>query len=414
MQGLQHLIKRSGLCTIALGFVAVLVIGILNVTPKAGAASLTSRSMSISSSSVGTVTTGAAGSGSNGQKAKYTFTFTPTTATISSLSIMFCTTPIPASASCTTPTGLDATHVASIQSTTLAGSPSLDTTTADPSNSQGVCNGGTTVRTNCVLLKWATGTAQTGSAVNVSFGGGASDYITNPTSTGTFFARITTYSDNAYTTAVDSGTTASSTATQVTITAKVQEALNFSVGTTVTAPGTTCTAFTDTGALSIGDPTNGLSSTTAFDGHSYFRISTNALNGTIVYYSGDTLKSGSNSIAAAGTTQPTPNTAVASNPGTAQFGLAVDSSDTQAGSGYSFTSLAASSPYTAGNGTITSGGSALFAFAPSSVTTPVPIATTANVITCDTGSVRYLANIATNTPPGIYTTTVNYIAVPTY
>ena len=414
MQGLQQLVKRSGLLSVALVFVALLVVAIFNVTPKADATSLANRSMSISSSSVGTVTTGAAGSGSNGQKAKYTFTFTPTTATISSLSIMFCTTPIPASASCTTPTGFDASHVASIQSTTLAGSPSLDTSTTDPSNSQGVCNGGTTVRTNCILLKWTTGTAQTGSSVNVVFGGGSSDYITNPTSTGTFFARITTYSDNAYTNVVDSGTTASSTATQVTITAKVQEALNFSVGTAVTAPSTTCAAFSDSGALSIGDPTNGLSSTTAFDGHSYFRVATNALNGTIVYYSGDTLKSGSNSIAAAGTTQPTPTTAVASSPGTAQFGLAIDSSDTQSGSGYSFSSLTATSPYTAGNGTITSGGSALFAFAPSSVTTPVQIASTSNVITCDTGSVRYLANIATNTPPGIYTTTINYIAVPTY
>ncbi|HKR81559.1 MAG TPA: hypothetical protein VJR27_01005 [Candidatus Saccharimonadales bacterium] len=372
--------------------------------------------MQVSSSAVGSSAVGNAGSGTNGQKAKYTFTFTPSTTAISSLSIMFCTTPIPATGSCTTPTGFDASHVASIQSTSLAGSPSLDTTTANPSNSQGICNGGSsTTRTNCVLLKWASGTAQSATAQTIVVGGGASDYITNPTSTGTFFARITTYSDNAYTTTVDTGTTASSTATEISITAKVQEALNFSVGVSNSvAPGSTCTAFSDSGALSIGDPTNGLSSTTAYDGHSYFRISTNGINGTKVYYAADTLKSGSNSIAAAGTTQPTPTTAVASSPGIPQFGLAIDSSDTQSGNGYSFSSLSATAPYTAGNGTITSGGSALFALAPSSVTTPVQIASTGNVITCDTGSVRYLANIATNTPPGIYTTTVDYIAVPTY
>lgn len=419
MQGLQNLIKKTGLLTVALGFVAFLVIGVVNSSPKASAASLASRSMAISSSSIGSVTTGAAGSGSNGQKAKYTFTFTPSTTAISSLSIMFCTTPIPSAGSCTSPTGFNAANVASIQSTTLAGSPSLDTTTTNATingaNTQGSCTGAGTTRTNCILLKWSSGTAQAATPQTLVFGGGSSDYITNPTTTGTFFARITTYSDNAYTTVVDNGTTASSTATQISITAKVQEALNFSVGVSnAVAPGTTCTAFSDSGALEIGDPTNGLSATTAYDGHSYFRISTNGINGTKVYYSADTLKSGSNSIAAAGTTQPTPNTAVASTPGTPQFGLAIDSSDTQSGNGYSFSSLSATAPYTAGNGTITSGGSALFALAPSSVTTPVQIASTSNVITCDTGSVRYLANIATNTPPGIYTTSVNYIAVPTY
>jgi hypothetical protein len=418
MQGLQNLLKKTGLLIVAFSFVAFLVIGVVNSSPKAEAASLASRSMAISSSSIGSVTTGAAGSGSNGQKAKYTFTFTPSTTAISSLSIMFCTTPIPSTGSCTSPTGFTAANVASIQSTTLAGSPTLDTTTTNAAlstNTQGSCTGAGTTRTNCILLKWASGTAQTATAQTVVFGGGASDYITNPTATGTFFARITTYSDNAYTTAVDNGTTASSTATQISITAKVQEALNFSVGVSnTTAPGTTCAAFSDPGALTIGDPTNGLSATTAYDGHSYFRISTNGINGTKVYYSSDTLKSGANSITAMGTTQPTPTTAVASTTGTSQFGLAIDSSDTQSGNGYSFSSLAATAPYTAGNGTITSGGSALFALAPSSVTTPVQIASTSNVITCDTGSVRYLANIATNTPPGIYTTSVNYIAVPTY
>lgn len=422
MQGLQNLIKKTGLLTVAFSFVAFLVIGVVNSSPKASAASLASRSMAISSSSLGNISTGAAGSGSNGLKAKYTFTFNLGTSgsTVGSLSIMFCTSPIPATGSCTAPTGFNAANVAAIQnagSTNLLGTVSVDTTTTNPSNSQGICGAGTgTTRTNCTLLKWASPTTQTGTpTITLVFGGGASDYITNPTTAGTFFARIATYSDTGYTTLVDNGTTASSTATQISITAKVQEALNFSVGVANTvAPGTTCTAFSDSGALTIGDATNGLSATTAYDGHSYFRISTNAINGTKVYYSADTLKSGANSITAMGTTQPTPTTAVASSPGTSQFGLAIDSSDTQSGNGYSFSSLSATAPYAAGNGTITSGGSALFALAPSSVTTPVQIASTGNVITCDTGSVRYLANIATNTPPGIYTTSVNYIAVPTY
>jgi len=239
--------------------------------------------------------------------------------------------------------------------------------------------------------------------------GGATDYIKNPTTTGTFFIRITTYSDTAWTTTVDQGTVANSTATQIAITAKVQEVLNFSVGSTVTAPGSSCTAFTDSGAVTLGDPTDGtLSFSQAYDAHSYFRVSTNANNGTIVYYSGDTLKSGTNSISAIGTS------AAASAVGTSQFGLGLDSSDTQAGSGYSFTSLTPTSPYGAGNGTITNAGTAQFAFSTASVTAPVQIASAAGTIVCDTGSVRYLGNISTTTPPGIYTTTISYLAVPTY
>lgn len=432
MQGIQHVIKKTGLLTVALSFVAVLVAGVVLSPPKkASAAQLTSRSLTLSSSSLGSVSTGAAGSGSNGLKAKHTFTATLGTSgsTIGSVSIMYCTNPIPVAGSCTSPTGLDLTHVASVQSQTgFTGSLSLDTTTTNGTfngtssstggASQGICNGtsGSTTRNNCLLLKMASPQAQTGTAtVTLAFGGGSSDYITNPTTTGTFFVRITTYSDVAYGTVVDNGSVASSTTTEVTITAKVQEALNFSVGTTVTAPSTSCTPFSDSGALSIGDPNNGLSATTSYDGHSYFRISTNALHGTSVYYSAPTLTSGANTIAAInGGTETAGGTS--SSPGTAQFGLGIDTSDTQSGSGYSFSSLAAvSNPaYGSAAGTITSGGTAKFNFNPGSATTPIAIATTSNVITCDTGSVRYLANIATNTPPGIYSTTVNYIAVPSY
>src|SRR5690242_6102068 len=133
MQILRRVFKRTSFASIALGYMLLLAGGIVWHSSNARAAQLTNRSMTVSSSAVGTVTTGAPGSGSNGQKAKYTFTFTPSTASIGSLSIMFCTAPIPTSGSCTTPTGFDASHVASIQSSNLAGSVSLDTTTTNPS-----------------------------------------------------------------------------------------------------------------------------------------------------------------------------------------------------------------------------------------------------------------------------------------
>ena len=123
------------------------------------------------------------------------------------------------------------------------------------------------------------------------------------------------------------------------------------------------------------------------------------------------MTNGTNSITAIGTT------AADSTPGSPQFGLAIDTSDTESGSGYSFNYLAAStSPtdYSLGAGTITSGGSAYFAFTASSMTTPQLIASSPSIVACDTGSVRYLGNIAFATPAGIYTTTITYIAIPTY
>jgi hypothetical protein len=374
----------------------------------ASAAQITSRSLSLSSSANGSIAVGTAGTGTNGQKARYTFNFTmPTSGAVGSVLFQFCKTPFPGTL-CETPDGLNAATVASKTSVAFTGF-SVDTTTNLTGAPWG-CSGTTPGRTNCIALTDATPTTVTGAAT-VSFGGGASDYITNPTTDNqTFYARITTYSDAAYTTAVDTGTVVNSTAQQIDITAKVQETLNFSVGVTPVAPnGNTCTPLSDSGALALGDANGVLSSLQAYSAYSYFRINTNANGGTKVYYSGDTLKSGANSIAAIGTS------AAVSDVGASQFGLAIDDTNTVSGSGHSFTSLAATAPYNNGDGTIVEpGGTAQFAFDTASLTTPVEIATTSSVIACDTGSVRYLGNISTTTPPGIYTTSITYLAVPVF
>jgi hypothetical protein len=368
----------------------------------ASAAQITSRKLTLTSSANGSITTGAALSGTNGSKTRHTFDFTEGTsaATIGSIEFLYCTTPLPGT-TCTAPTGMDASTVTTIGGTTTSGW-SLGTAGNAPTASR--------IR----ITRTASNITDT---QNLTFGtgsGGATDYIKNPTSdNSTFFVRITTFSDTAWTTSIDQGSVANSTAQQIDITAKVQETLNFSAGApdsgSVPAPGSSCTAFSDDGGLALGDATDGtLSFSQSYDAHSYFRLSTNANGGTIIYYSGDTLKSGSNSIAAIGTS------ATASAIGSAQFGLAIDSSDTQSGNGYSFTNLSATAPYAGGNGTITNGGTAAFAYDTSSVTTPKQIASAAGTVTCDTGSVRYLGNISTTTPPGIYTTTISYLAVPTY
>lgn len=381
------------------------------LTPQVSAAELTTRSVKISSSEPGGVNTGAAGSGSNGAEAQYTFGFTVATAgQIQSMLFEACTTPLPGT-TCTAPTGMNMANLAGATLTTtgtnFTSGFSVDNTTVltgTPYN----CSGTSPGRTNCLAVTRSSASSVSG-AVTLTYTVNSSHYITNPTSANsTFFIRITTYSDAAYSTAVDSGTVANSTAQSVNITALVQETLNFSVGTTVTAPSTNCTAFSDSGNLALGNVNGVLSYTQAYDGHSYFRVSTNAGNGTAVFYSGGTLTSGANTITAIGTS------AASSTVGSPQFGLAIDPSDTESGSGYSFSQLSSTAPYGNGNGTITNGGSAQFAFSTASATTPVQIASSSGTITCDTGSVRYIGNISTTTPPGIYTTTITYIAAPTY
>ena len=211
---------------------------------------------------------------------------------------------------------------------------------------------------------------------------------------------------------IDSAAVAGSVNENIDITAKVQEKLNFSVAAATVAPTASCTALSGTGALTLGSG-GVLDTATAYDNRSYFRVSTNAANGTSILYTGDTLKTagGTNSITAVSAAG-----GVVSAPGTSQFGLGLDSADTAGGNGYSFTNLTATAPYGAANGTINTTFTAAFAFNAASMTTPVQIASAAGgtTISCDTGSVRYLANISPVTKPGIYQTTIGYIAVPTF
>lgn len=427
------------------------------LTPKdARAAQLQTRSLTISSSANGTITTNisgvaaAAGSGGNGQKTSELFSWLDTNSSIGSILIQFCDDPIPQDACLTGGTmassniaGFDASHITTIQSQNWNSTWSIDSTTNLTSGGSGGAHdcqntvGPAVGRQNCIALT-RTATADGSSptlqttARTLKFGGTGTDYITNPSADNRpFYARISTYSDSAFTPAneVDYGTVVGSTAQQIDITSKVKEVLNFSVSPIATqAPGQSCTPLTDNpgptpapGALNppLGDTNGVLSFTTPYDAHSYFRLSSNAVNGISIYYSGDTLKNGTNQI------NPVGLTATASTPGTSQFGLALDSSDTQGGNGYSLSVLtpitALTSPngtdYSSGNGTlgtVGSPGSSKYGFNTASVTTPEIIAKSTTPVGCETGSVRYIGNISTSTPAGIYTTTITYIATGTY
>lgn len=305
-----------------------------------------------------------------------------------------------------------------------------------------------------LVLSDATGSSMTAATTIVSF-----DITTvkNPSATGTFYARITTFSTelgggagepDAYiadetdtTDVIDAGGIALSTANQLTITAKVQERLTFCIYTT----GTDCA--TGTGSSIIMGDTNGvLDDTTEYTNNvAKFGVSTNAngyagtcsadfdpdatLCSVVIRMKGGTLKSTSG--CADGSGQPcsiNPLGATATNTpatgGSEQFGVCV-------GFTASMTPLLATTPYDGGAGTCdvtdsnSPGGTGNpgantneYAFDDNNTTgTQSPygqVISTFNASTEKTGVLDFVANIAATTEPGVYRTTLTFIATGTY
>jgi len=312
------------------------------------AAQLTARKVTIGNSTASATTT-------------YVFNFSiPSSALIKSISF----------AACDTPTGA---------CTNTAGSAGFDGSTAALSGQPtGLGSGGSWATTGSSAyiprIVNSTNTGTVAGAVAVSF----SSSIKNPTgASATFYIRITTFTSADCTTgATDTGTVASSTAAGVTVTASVDESLSFTVGsTTVTM-------------------TPSLTSTTTGTGTSTLAIATNG-TGYSIGYSGTTLTSGANSIAALATK-------TAAVVGGAQFGInlmlntAPAVGATKTGSGSSI----ASDYATANSFTFIAG------------TSNTPVATGTN--TTDAYTVSYIANIAATQAPGAYTATANYVATATF
>jgi hypothetical protein len=198
--------------------------------------------------------------------------------------------------------------------------------------------------------------------------------VTNPSApNSTFFMRITTYSDSAWTTSIDTGVVATSTAGQITVTASVDQALTFTLATATIPLGTITTSTTGSGTSSM-------------------TASTNGSTGYSIAYSGTTLTSGLNTItamaAAAGSTQ-----------NSSQFGInlmlnttpSIGSNVSGGGSGSPATGYGTQNQYkfnTAGE-TI------------ASATVP----TLSNVYTTS-----YIANVNGTAPAGFYSTVLTYVA----
>lgn len=341
-----------------LAAIVVLVAAFVLPLPNAQAAQITGRKLTLSNSA-GTAT-----------GVTYTLTMTlPSATVLQSAEAVICTT---ASGSCSIPSGFsNASSTLSSQPTNLGDASGWSVNTSTSGKLR--------------LKKTGNSAAPTGTTT-VTFGN-----VTNPTANNsTFYARITTYSDDAWTTPVDTGTVAASTASQITVTASVDETLTFCAGTSIT--GTNCGTISGS-SVSLGT----LTDSTTGSGTSVMAASTNAVSGYAITINGSTLTSGGNTIDAitAGSGSP-------SSQGTEQFGVNLrDNTTPNVGSDPTDTT---NLTYGTGYGTVDS-----FKFVTGNTVASKSAASNSTAYT-----VSYIANVGGATEPGTYTGTYTYICTATF
>lgn len=328
----------------------------------ANAAQITSRKFTLSSSAG--AATGVA----------YTFDSAalPTTTAPRSVAAQACTT---ASGACTTPTGFT-----SASSTLVAQPTGLGATTAWTVD---------VAVTGSLRITHATNVTAASGAVNIQWGS-----VTNPTAQNTtFYLRVTIYSDAAWTTALDTGTVAVSTAQQISLSGTMDETLVFCVGTSIT--GQDCGTVAGT-SVAFGT----FSTTAAKTGTSVMAASTNGSYGYSITVNGTTLTcttcNGTKTISALATQ-------TASSTGTEQFGLNLKANTLPAVFGTEVT----------GTGTATA--TANYATANSyRFVTADSVASVAGSTNANTFTAAYIVNVAGTTEAGTYNATMTYIATATF
>ncbi len=356
----------------------------------------------------------------------YTVSFNvATSGVVAGMAVDFCSNDPIIGDSCTAPTGFS-----------TGASPGFSTTPSTPGQS-GLTWAAASGNSNRTLELTTTGTVSgsVSSGSTISF---AVNTFTNPSTLGTFYARIFTFSTSSAvatwaalnggngsgtTGFVDAGGIALSTAQTITVTAKVQEQLTFCFGATSSVPGsggtptaqTSCSNLTGT-SVTLGNTNGVLSSSGPYvDLSTQYIVGTNAAHAAAIVLKGDTLKSGSNSITAIG------STAASSSAGTSQFGLCTY---VGTGSNLVFTNESSNTynnascnttTQTATYGSTGGAGSAQFGYNTTNTLSASgdPLAQE-NAGSNSTGILAMIANISTTQTAGIYTTTLSLIATGTY
>jgi hypothetical protein len=241
--------------------------------------------------------------------------------------------------------------------------------------------------------------------------------VTNPSTTGTFYARLITYTSNSgdvlsytasnagSTDAKDYGGFALSTANVITITAKVQESMTFCVSGVAPGPGCGASGAAVTSPnISLGHGAANILDNSAIDTTQAFtQLSTNANGGAIIRMRNTAasggLNSGSNSIPPAGASATTLTA------GVAKFGLNVANGTGGTGTlngvaPYSTASNYAMDATTAGENVLTTYGDPI-------ASASAPVDSVGNALT-------FAATASTTTPAGIYTANIILIATGTF
>lgn len=267
--------------------------------------------------------------------------------------------------------------------------------------------------------------------------------VMNPTSAGVLYARIYTYSTystaSAFSSAspvqatgvgsysnsaganIDAGGVALEIVSVLTITAKVQEYLQFCI---YTASGTTTGCNLGGNSIALGNTSGILSIAAAYvDSETRFDVATNASGYVAISFTGSPLANGSLLIenSTASGTGATATTAYASAVGTDQFGLCAAAASSQP-TNWSTTNLSfPNSAYPSTNCPAAYGVSATYG---GSATFGLNIAQAGSVYgdllaiqksgAEEQGVISFLGNIAPAQLAGIYTTTFNFVASGTY
>jgi hypothetical protein len=232
--------------------------------------------------------------------------------------------------------------------------------------------------------------------------------VTNPTTTNqTFYVRISTFvSTNATGGAVDTGSVAASTATQIVLTGSMPESLVFCAGGTISLTGGVpdCTTATS-GAVAFNQLFSPTDTATAL---SQLSASTNAGSGYVVTVNGVTLTSGSNTVAAM-------NSSTTGIHGVSQFGLNLKANTVLSSTPAVGTEVAPASNGTNYRGQSITGYSAVDTF---KFTTGDTVANSssggAGGSDAQIYTVSYVVNVPGSQPAGTYTTTLTYICTPTF
>ncbi len=334
--------------------IAALLLASLPQAPAHAAAQLTARKATLGSSAVSPTST----------THKFDFTVA-TTGNVGSIKFQYCTTP---SGTCTMPSGLVSTSATLSAQTGATGFSIVNSSNGAP------------------YITRTASSISASTAVSYTLSG-----VTNPsTANSTFYIRITTYASTDTTGgSTDTGVVATSTASQLSVSASVDETLTFCTGTSG------ITSSSCAGATGSSVDLGSLSPSTTGSATSQIGVSTNATSGYVITVNGSTLTSGSDTIAALASQ-------TASTINTNQFGLNLRDNATPnvgsdvAGAG---TATATANYNTVDQYRFVSGDQ---------------IASKASADNFRLFTVSYIANIAGSTPAGSYATTMTYIVTPTF